>query len=75
MILAVGPFTALPPMMGDTAMTGTPLARIAVAQAGNGQDRIDAEPRVGRADDDAGKRRSGQRCSDLRAGPGRAAPS
>ena len=57
MILAVGPFTALPAMMGETATIGAPLARIASRMPGTRQDRIDAEPRVGRADDDAGERR------------------
>ena len=34
MILAVGPFTALPPMIGDTAMMGAPLARSASRMPG-----------------------------------------
>ena len=42
-----------------------------LAHAGHGQDRIDAEPGVGRADDDARERRRGERLEHLRGGPRR----
>ena len=69
MILAAGPLTALPAMMGDTAMTGTPLRAQGLAHARHRQDRLDAEPRVRRADDDAGQRRRRQGLEHLRRGP------
>ena len=58
MILAVGPFTALPPMMGETAIDGRAAGPQRLAHARHRQDRIDAEPGIGGADDDAGQRRA-----------------
>ena len=45
------PFTARPPMIGDTATTGAGVRRARRA-AGHGQDRLDADERIGRADHD-----------------------
>ena len=74
MILAGGPFMALPPTMGRHRDDRRAGGAQRLAQAWHRQDRVDAEPGVRGADDDAGEVGIGQRGERLGVGsaPGRA---
>ena len=61
MIFAVGPFTACPPIKGETATIGAVHRVERLANIGNRQDRIDAQIGIGGTDDNGGEIRISQR--------------